>query len=94
MHVDKRDEYVRSLVLKLYNGIDYYFHGDELNSEGWKVFNEIIYHVMRSKPWYRKRIRDLRRRPRAEDIFAFTSEAYGVPSNPSGEYMGREETVH
>ncbi|MEL9908188.1 MAG: hypothetical protein QXP97_00195 [Desulfurococcus sp.] len=79
MRKEKTAEYVRSLILKLYDNRDYYFYGDELNSEGWKVFGEIIYHTLKQMPWYRRRIRDLRRKPTYENIFVFTKEAYDVP---------------
>jgi len=79
MRRDRGEEYVRRLILKLYENVDYYFSNDELNSEGWKVFNEIVYYTLKTRPWYRRRIRDLRAKPSVENIFLFTREVYGVP---------------
>ncbi|MCY0868142.1 MAG: hypothetical protein OWQ48_02795 [Desulfurococcus sp.] len=78
---DKIREYVERLIIKLYEERDLFFSDDELNSEGWKIFNEIVYHTLKAMPWYKRRIRDLRRKPTVESIFTFTCEAYGLPSD-------------
>lgn len=69
-------EYACALLEELLNNRDAYFYGDELNSEGWKLFERLASIILEHKPYYAKRIKKLRKRPEYRYIAELLVEAF------------------
>jgi hypothetical protein len=68
-------DYACALLEEMLGNRDAYFHGDELNSEGWKLFERLASIILEYKPYYAKRVKKLRKRPEYSEIAELLAEA-------------------
>jgi len=67
-------KYCRSLLLKLIDGREEYFHDDYINSDGRKILEEVFKILIYNYPWLRERVRKLRKNPCFDNIVKFYND--------------------
>lgn len=68
--------YICSLIESLLGEKEAFFSDEYPNSEGYKLLSKIISITMKEKPFYARRIRDLRKNPCYGNIAKFLVDAW------------------